>query len=135
MWVRRSTMSTAGIGRAVGRCVKTSSWYWPRSACANVSRLGVADPSTHTAPARCARVIAHALVLLERAVVLLVDDDHAEVGERREHRRPRADRDPGLAAAQPRPLAEPRGLAEPGVQDRDLVAEPGPEPGGELRRQ
>ena len=67
--------------------------------------------------------------------MLLVDDDHAEPGERREHRRARADRDPRVAAAQPRPLAQPRGLRQPGVQDRDEVAEPRAKPRGELRRQ
>ena len=66
-----------------------------------LSRLGVALPRTTTAPsfrARTigdfARVIARRLALLVARLVLLVDDDGAEVVERREDRRARADGDP-----------------------------------------
>ncbi|MBE7452555.1 MAG: hypothetical protein HS111_27850 [Kofleriaceae bacterium] len=69
-----------------------------------------------------AAVVAHALVLLERAVVLLVDDDHPQVGDRREHRRARAEGDAGLAPGQTLPLAQALPLVEAGVEDRDLVA-------------
>jgi hypothetical protein len=82
-----------------------------------------------------AAVVAHALVLLERAVVLLVDHDDAEVVHRREHRRARAHRDARDAALEPGPLAEPLALGQPRVQDRHLVAEAGAEPRRELRRQ
>ena len=47
-----------------------------------------------------ARVVAHALLLLERGVVLFVDDDEAEIAHRREERGARADRDVDLARAQ-----------------------------------
>jgi hypothetical protein len=55
--------------------------------------------------------------------VLLVDHDQPEVGDRREDRRARADRDARLAAAQPPPLVVSLALAERGVQQRDGVAE------------
>ena len=45
-----------------------------------------------------AGVIAEALLLLVGGVVLLVDDDQAGLRQRREHRRARAEDDPGLAA-------------------------------------
>ena len=45
-----------------------------------------------------ARVVARVALVLVGGVVLLVDDDQAEVGDRREHGRARADRDPRLAA-------------------------------------
>jgi hypothetical protein len=67
--------------------------------------------------------------------VLLVDDDHAEAGNGREHRRARADRDAGLTAPQALPLAEPLALRQAGVQHRDLGPEARREAGGELRRQ
>ena len=51
-----------------------------------------------------AAVIARRLVLFVRAVVLLVDDDQADVLERREDRRPRADDDVDLAAPDAVPL-------------------------------
>ena len=51
-----------------------------------------------------AAVVARRLFLLVGAVVLLVDDDQAEVGERGEDRRARADAHAGLAAAHPPPL-------------------------------
>ena len=44
------------------------------------------------------RIAEAALVLLERRVVFLVDDDDAEIGDRREHRRARAEHDARLAA-------------------------------------
>ena len=97
---RRSRPS--GIGRAVGRSVSTSRRY--------VTALGVRvalearrrrAEHAHGAGAlraherHVARVVAHALVLLERAVVLLVDDDHAEV--RRAARTPPSARRPRSA--------------------------------------
>ena len=55
--------------------------------------------------------------------MLLVDHDQAEVADRREDGRARADRDPRLAGAQPPPLVVALALAERGVQQRDGVAE------------
>ena len=88
-------------------------------------------PAQRDRPGVVARV---ALVLVGR-VVLLVDDDQPDVGQRREHRRARPDADPGLAVAQAQPLVVSLALAEPRVQHRDDVAQPGPEPRQRLRRQ
>ena len=67
--------------------------------------------------------------------MLLVDDDQADVGERREHRRARPDADPRLAAAQPQPLVVALALAERRVQDRDDVPEARLEAPERLRRE
>jgi hypothetical protein len=80
-----------------------------------------------------AGVVARVALLLVRGIVLLVDDDQPEVGQRREHRGPRPDADARLAAAQPQPLVVALARAQLGVQDRDLLAEPLPEPAGGLR--
>ena len=78
-----------------------------------------------------ARVVGGLVLLLVRGVVLLVDDDQAQVDERREHRRARADDDAHLPAGdggvgeQPLPRGEPRvqhgdpGAGEPPLDARD----------------
>ena len=55
--------------------------------------------------------------------MLLVDDDQADVGERREHRRPRADDDVDVAAADALPLIVALAVGEPAVLNRDAIAE------------
>src|SRR5919106_3879320 len=55
--------------------------------------------------------VAQALLLLERGVVLLVDDDQGKPGQRRKHREPRAEHDARFAA---------RG-GEPGAGTRDVL--------------
>ena len=67
--------------------------------------------------------------------MLLVDDDQAEVGDRGEDGRARADADARLAAAQPPPLVVALAVGEGRVEDRDAVAEAGPEAGDRLRRE
>ena len=54
--------------------------------------------------------------------MLLVDDDEAEVDERREHRRARADDDAHLAARHGAVGEQPLPRRQPGVQDGDLLA-------------
>jgi hypothetical protein len=89
----------------------------------------VAEPSTTSAPAcrahdrDVAPVIARALLLLVRAVVLLVHDDQAEVRRRREHRRPRADDDVDVAAADAVPLVVPLAVRQAAVLDGHALAE------------
>ena len=63
-----------------------------------------------------ARRVAQAVLLLEGCVVLFVDDHHAQVGERREHRRARADQDAMDAARALQPDVEPLRVRERGVQ-------------------
>ena len=82
-----------------------------------------------------ARVVARIRLLLERRVVLLVDDHEAEVAHRREDRRARADDDSRLAARDPIALVAPLGLPERRVEDRDRVPEALPEPAHRLRRE
>ncbi len=67
--------------------------------------------------------------------MLLVDHDQAQVGHRRERRRARPDRDPGLARAQPPPLVVARPRRHPRVQQRHRIAEAAPEAVDRLRRQ
>ncbi len=66
--------------------------------------------------------------------MLLVDDDQAEAGDRREDRRARPDADPRLAVAQPVPLVAALAGSEARVQDRDRVAEARDEARDRLRR-
>ena len=98
----RSTISTGGSGEPStrrGSRMRRSAW--------TDSGRGVALPQTSTAPCwparRCGdqpRVVARVALVLVGAVVLLVDDDQPEVGDRREDRAARPDADPRLAAAQ-----------------------------------
>ena len=70
-----------------------------------------------------ASMIAQPLVLLVRGVVLLVDDDEAEIDEWREDRRAGSDDDPRFAACDPPPFVPALAGREPAVHDRDGVAE------------
>ena len=82
-----------------------------------------------------AGVVARIRLLLVRGVVLLVDADHPERRERREHGRAGAHDDRSLAGDDPLPLVPPLGLGEAGVEQRDPVAEAGAEAAERLRRQ
>ena len=107
-----------------------------------VSGRGVAEPPSSRA-LRLVRavlgdvtgVVARVALVLVGRVVLLVDDDQAELLDGREHGRARPDRDPRLADAQPAPLVVALAVGERGVQQRDGVAEAGGEPRHGLRRQ
>ena len=79
------------------------------------------------------RVVARIRLLLERGVVLFVDDDEPEVANRREDRRARAYDHARLAARDPLALVSTLRLAESGVHDRDPVAEARGEPSYRLR--
>ena len=78
-----------------------------------------------------AAVVARALFLLVRAVVLLVDDDQAEPVERREDRRTGADDDLDVAAPDPLPLIVALAVGEAAVLDRRRDRR---RPGGTARR-
>jgi hypothetical protein len=67
---------------------------------------------------RVARRVAQPLLLLERGVVLLVDDDQGEPGERRQHGEPRADHDAGFAARRLEPRRGARDVLQAAVQER-----------------
>ena len=67
--------------------------------------------------------------------MLLVDDDQAEPLERREDRRPRADDDVDVAAADALPLIVALAVGQAAVLDRDAVAERLAEQRGDGRRQ
>ena len=82
-----------------------------------------------------AGVVAGVALLLVGGVVLLVDDDQAEVADRGEDGGAGADADAGLAAAQAPPLVVALAGREGRVEDREAVAEPGPEAGHRLRRE
>ncbi len=82
-----------------------------------------------------AGVVARVRLLLVRGVVLLVDADHAERRERREHGRAGADDDGRLAGDDPLALVATLGLREAGVEQRDPVSEARAEAADRLRRQ
>ncbi len=82
-----------------------------------------------------ARVVARVALVLVGRVVLLVDHDQPDVGQRSEHSRARAHADAGLAASQSQPFVVALALAERRMQHRDRVPEARPEPGQRLRRQ
>src|SRR5439155_16559047 len=80
-----------------------------------------------------ARVVARRLALLVARLVLLVDDDGAEVAERREDGRAGADGDALLAAAEGEPGVVPLAVGEGAVQHGDPVPEDGAEAVDRLR--
>ena len=67
--------------------------------------------------------------------MLLVDDDQADVGQRREDREPRPDDDVDVARPDPPPLVGPLAVAEPGVDERDPDVEVRPQPVDERQRE
>ena len=92
------------------------------------SSEGVAEPEQADGAAEfgavdrhVAPVVARRLVLLVGRLVLLVDDDEAQVAHRREDGRAGADHHPRLAGGQRQPAVEPLALAEVAVPDDDLV--------------
>ena len=68
-------------------------------------------------------VIAWCFALLVARLVLLVDDDRAEIRERREDRRARADGDALLAASQCQPGVVPLAVAQRAVEHGHAIAE------------
>ena len=72
-----------------------------------------------------ARVVARRFFLLVALVVLLVDEDQAEIGRGREDRRARADDDGRIAATDAPPLLAALFGRERGVQQRDALPEGG----------
>ena len=139
---RRSTISTFGIAWARARSGSTSfvGLAGARELLGLERRRRAAEHAHGAEHVRAedrhvARVVANALFLLERRVVLLVDDDEAERVDRREERAASADRDVDLAAAKPRPHVEALARREPRVQHRDVVAEASAEARDELRRE
>ena len=133
---RMSTISTGGSGRPSTRLGSSS-----RSSSCQLSGRGVAV--RRAAPRRLggppagdlAGVVARVALLLVGGVVLLVDHDQAEIGDRSEDGRARPDADPRLAGAQAAPLVVAGAGGHPGVEQRDRVAEAAPEAVHRLRRQ
>ena len=82
-----------------------------------------------------AAVVARALLLLVRPVVLLVHDDQAEALNGREDRRARADDDVDLRAADAMPLIVALAVGQAAVLDGHAIAEQRPERSGDGRRE
>ena len=104
------------------------------------SSEGVALPSTTGAPAsrarttaRVARGVPEPVLLLEREVMFLVDDEQSRPRERHEHRGASAHQHVRGAVARMRPRREPLAVGEPGVKRRDAAVEPRVKAGEELR--
>ena len=70
-----------------------------------------------------ARLVARRAVRLVRRIVLLVDDDDARIGQRRERGDARAHDDPDLARADAPPLVGALALAQRAVQQGDFLAQ------------
>ena len=87
-------------------------------------RRRTAQDDRHVAQSRTidrnvSRVVAHAVLLLERPVVLLVDDDQAEPRQRREDRQSCAHDELRIASGSGEPMVEPLGRRQRAVQNRD----------------
>ena len=74
-------------------------------------------------------------VALVGRVVLLVDDDQPDVGERRHDRQPRPDHDVDVARPDPPPLVGPLPLPEARMDERDAGVEVRAQPVDERQRQ
>src|SRR5947209_19425161 len=72
-------------------------------------------------------MVARRLALLVARFVFFVDDDRAEIGERREDGGSRTDGDALLAATECEPCVVPLAVAQRAVQDGDAIAECGAE--------
>ncbi len=70
-----------------------------------------------------ARVVTRVPLVLVGALLLLIDDDQAELAHRGEHRRARTHAHPRLAAAKSQPFVVALAAAKRRMQDRDHVAE------------
>ena len=81
------------------------------------------------------RVVTRVRLLLVRLVVLLVHADDADVAQRREDGRARADDDLGLTASDALPLVAALRVGQPGVEQGHGVSEPRLESPQRLRRQ
>src|SRR5450756_459659 len=80
-----------------------------------------------------ARVVARRLALLVGGIVRFVEDDEAELRERREHRRARAHHRVHVSAARALPFSGPLAVGQAAVEERDPVAEARHEPPHERR--
>ena len=132
-----SSTRTGGSGRASTRLGSVRC-----GSARQVSGRGVAEPASSARAGAAGAlggdepgVVARVALVLVGRVVLLVDHDQPEVGDRREHGRARADGDPRLAGAQPPPLVVALALAERRVQQRHRVAEARLEARDGLRRE
>ncbi len=137
-------ISTGGSGRAaaagLARVGNSRRWYRPCSTLRNVSSDGRRRPQhghglvlLGAHQRQIAPAVAQPVLLLERRVVLLVDHHHAQLANRGEHRRSRAQGDAHLPGAQPPPGRPPLGRWQPAVQHRHVVAEARPEARRQLR--
>ena len=130
--VRMSTSSTAGSGRSMHAVEHLDAGVaaalgvgpgFERGRGGAEDDDGVVELGAHHGDV--AAVVARRLFLLVAGVVLLVDEDEAEVGHGREDGGARADDDAGLAAADAVPLLGALVGRERGVQQGDLGAEGG----------
>ncbi len=137
-----SISSTSGSGRFITRSRSSMRVYLPRSALCQLSSDGVAEPMHHHRAGQLgahhgdvARVVARRFFLLVALVVLLVDENQAQVGRGSKDGRARADDDGRIAAADAPPLLAALLGRERGVQQRDLLPEGGVEQARGLRRE
>ena len=82
-----------------------------------------------------ATVVARRLGLFVAVVVLFVDDDQAQILNRRKHARSRRDNHARLASADASPLLGTLGIVECGMQNRHPIAEARKELSGNGGRQ
>jgi hypothetical protein len=80
-------------------------------------RSGLSGPPQRDIPT----VVVNAVVLFERGVVFLIDDEDAQVFQRREHRRTGPERDGGVASQNPMPCAGPFRRRQRRMEHRNLA--------------
>ena len=101
-----------------------------RGGCAAEHDGGAGVPGTHHR--EVAGGVAEPVLLLEREVMLLVDDEEPRTRERHEHRGARTHHHVRGAVARMRPRREPLAVGEPGVKRRHAAGEPRVKAGEEL---
>ena len=138
--LRRSISDSRGGCALAARCGRRERSSGCRCARARLSSDGVAEPSTTGMFSRCARTIARsragiakAFLLLERGVVLFVDDDQAGPQQRAEDGRARADDDRAVPSRALRHAASRSDVVQPRVQHGERRVEARPEARDQLR--
>jgi len=105
--LQQAVAAAAGLRRGIGPAFER------RRRRAENDRNG---PLPGTEDGEIARRIANSVLLFERGIVLLVDDDQAQLGQRREDRQASAENDPRFTGQRRPPVATPRRVAQLAVQ-------------------
>ena len=137
-----SMSSTSGSGRFITRSRSSMRVYLPGASILPAFERWRGRTQHHRGPGQLgahhghvARVVARGFFLFVALVVLLVDEDEAEIRRGRKDGGARADDDGRVAAANAAPLLAAFIGREGGVEQRDLLPEGLIEQAGHLRRE